>query len=464
MLSGDNTLIKFLSSIQLNPTYQVIASYIIPEEETSKSEIESIFYVDEEARNEHQPLRKTLRYPVEIVYQSDDTYKYHLSGSTWVHDIELGRGYFLISDSLSSGSIWRWEVGGGIITIGRSLFQKESGCRSNIWSKCPVQQPKSDNDNNVLQGSSGIAIQSEKDAESFHVGNLIVAEKGERRIVRMEEDGARTPLVTRVPHSYRNGREEIRRLIHPENLVYTPFGDLLFSDSGQYSEVDDEECAESCHNTFAGLYRLKEVINIPSIPFKQSYDAHSWDNITHSSIELLYSNIQHNDDIGIPQDCGNFEYISSISLGDDYVNSIFIGGRTLSNGGIRKHIIMKVLLSEEEEANDGSHSSGSLFFDMTFLFSGNDNASTSVTVDNKGNVYATYPAGVVVIDSGGDLLMTIPFVQQDSDVNVPNSISFGHDGYLYITSSNSLMRLHAKSSPMYVPTDLIVPGRKKNNH
>ena len=57
----------------------------------------------------------------------------HLASPTWVHDEDLGRGYLLLSDAGRSGRIWRWEVGGGPITIGRSLHMERSGCRSGLW-------------------------------------------------------------------------------------------------------------------------------------------------------------------------------------------------------------------------------------------------------------------------------------------------------------------------------------------
>jgi hypothetical protein len=115
--------------------------------------------------------------------------------TTWKHDEELGRGYLLLSSSFEQGKIWRWETGGGPIAIGRTLHLLDSGCRSNHYMLCQSSSSSSfsssnNNDNNSIVGSGGIIVNHWHEPP-----RLVVAEWGEGRIARLEENGARTPLV-----------------------------------------------------------------------------------------------------------------------------------------------------------------------------------------------------------------------------------------------------------------------------
>merc|ERR1712150_27769 len=117
---------------------------------------------------------------------------------------------------------------------------------------------------------------------------------------------------------------------------------------------------------------------------------------------------------------------------------------------------------------------GTIFYDMTHLFSAyndiSDDLGPAVAVDRSGRIYATFPGGVAIIDANGELLATIPFASETKDgkgestgVIIPNSITFGHDGYLYVTSQDALIRMRVKSLPIDSPTNLIVPLRKKTH-
>ena len=312
--------------------------------DVTRSEIESFFHLSttigrttstpttEGTTTSHDDdsLEWRLAYPLEAViglttssssssssFSRQAMVKQRFAGSTWVHDDELGRGYLLLSDSSSSGMVWRWEVGGGPITIGRSLFLKDSGCRSGLWADCSSSSfgssfspnnsdPSLPNVSHWLLGSGGITVQPSRETSHFHSGRIVVAERGERRIVRMEEDGARTPLVIRVPSLFRptsnvleeetEGREgnetttTMVRLNDPGGvLMYTPFGDLLFTDRRTRSFDDDDDDDDSkgtvssvcsTKTMVAGLYRLREAVNIPSIDFKSSRIAHEWDDVS----------------------------------------------------------------------------------------------------------------------------------------------------------------------------------------
>ena len=129
---------------------------------------------------------RSLRFPLFLVadFTSDS-----VVATTWMHDEELGRGYLLISTSAARGKIYQWETGGGPIVIGRTLHLKDSGCRSNLYKKCSAEATENRDaaaDDNT--GSGGIAVDTFS-SDSSH--RLIVAEYGEGRVVRLEQNGAR---------------------------------------------------------------------------------------------------------------------------------------------------------------------------------------------------------------------------------------------------------------------------------
>jgi len=141
---------------------------------------------------------------------------------------------------------------------------------------------------------------------------------------------------------------------------------------------------------------------------------------------------------------------------------------------MKKLRILKIIEEDDGEYDvdstddENSHTLGTLakkwkvFFDMTHLYNGLHGESAgdigiSLTLDDAGNVYATYPNGIAIIDPLGELLVTIPVLNQQSP---PNSLSFGHDGYLYMTLKDKLMRLRVKSKPIMFPTNVVVPPKK----
>lgn len=286
-------------------------------------------------------------------------YLSHLTSTTWVHDPDLGRGYLLINDAGRSGRIWRWEVGGGPISIGRTLHMERSGCRSGLWLDpekkyvrydtkrteagmvCPenlkgdtapspsahrmTESISSPSSPLLLLGSASIAVEpSSGDGKK----NLAVAEWGERRIVRLEEGtGARTPLVTLVPTEeddcpYGNednvelnrGGKMKRRVYRPNHLTYTPTGDLLFSDSfvvnGDVDTVGGREDDALNRRQLGVVYRKKGAVHITPISVEQSRDAHGWIRTTGEKDE------DEDDEIEILFQCDG--WIEGISLGLDH--------------------------------------------------------------------------------------------------------------------------------------------------
>lgn len=350
--------------------------------------------------NDDEKSNKSIHYRQQPSPPVSRPYLSHLTSTTWVHDPELGRGYLLINDVGRSGRIWRWEVGGGPISIGRTLHMERSGCRSGLWLEkdddvigrdtnrtmarllsCPenlkgdsassqsvhhnnMAQSKSSQSLPLLLGSASIAVEpSSGDGKK----NLAVAEWGERRIVRVEEGtGARTPLVTLVPkedeeenhHDNNDNTEQYRRrkwrrLYRPNHLTYTPTGDLLFSDSfviegGVDCVANDEDDASPIRRHVGMVFRKKGAAHIPPISVDQSRDAHGWIRTTSNEDD------DDNDEIEILFQCNG--WIDGISLGLDH-STLYVlaaGDRTDQIGSTTKSTVYKLRIGPIDDIEEDS--------------------------------------------------------------------------------------------------------------
>ena len=449
-------------------------------------------------------------------------YLSHLSSTAWVHDEELGRGYLLIADVGRSGRLWRYEVGGGPITIGRSLHMERSGCRSGLWvddydgadgkkddatisSSCPenlfgkstyCKSSSSSSSQSItmpLLGSASLAVELTRNADRASAGqNIIVAEWGERRIIRVEgESGARTPLVTVVPiHQSRNGKTEHeqprRRVLRPNHLMYTPFGDLLFSDNYDVSGSSSMEEDDSSNNSTTAtsnhkvgvVYRKKEAVHIPAIPVEQSRAAHEWTSTTNDgddfdSIDILFQTT------GV---------IEGMALGLDY-STLFVvvttETSTTDDSGWIKTVYKLSLGADDDIIEDGIDSTDGGDSGTTILYQMNSSTDCKVpvkpykstttsgsklSVDEKGTLYliACSTSISLLSQEDGHVIGTLELDDHLQKRKPPStttesftSVNFGEDGYLYITSPNELMRLNARVGGLSIPTNMVVPSRLK---
>ncbi|KAL7545631.1 hypothetical protein ACHAWF_008984 [Thalassiosira exigua] len=515
---GGNSRGGLLSSF--STPYDVVASSVSVagrgDNEGSEELIRSAFYVAGSQRQEESLLTLATNHRLEVVISSppdversrDDQcrgnssqksipYLSHLSSTTWVHDEELGRGYLLLADAGRSGRIWRWEVGGGPITIGRSLHMERSGCRSGLWvdssdngdhGACPenlfggsgssekadalCSKSSSLSSKPPLLGSASLAVELTRNAERSSMGkNLVVAEWGERRIVRVEgETGARTPLVTLVPnpgyeedgHHTNSVEDQWRRLFRPNHLTYTPFGDLLFSDNFE----------SDTHGEVGAIYRRKEAVHIPPIATEKSRDAHGWrgttgeDNLGVDNMDVLF------------QRSGTIE---GTSLGSDF-SLLYVVVKSNSTKTVYK---VRLSVNEEDEDDEDRAKTAekvSVLYTTKSTdcnehdevpYGANDSVGSKLAVDENGLLYLiACPSSVTLVSNeDGHVIGTLTpdnFQKPDGDQRNVNSfftsISFGEDGYLYITTPSELMRMKARVGGLHVPTNLVVPPphRKEN--
>jgi gluconolactonase len=235
-------------------------------------------------------------------------------GPVWIPD-----GYLLFSDP-NANTIYRWSEDDGL-----SVFRAKSGYTgSNIGE---YKQP----------GSNGLALDPD--------GRLTISEHGNRRVSRLEPNGALTVLADRFGG---------KRLNSPNDLVYASDGSLYFTDPpfGLPKVFDDAR---------------KEL------PYSGVY---CW---TSGRLQLI------SDELTGP---------NGIALSPDEKH-LYVG-----NWDEKKKVVMRY-----EIRPDGTSGTGTVFFDMTNA--PGDDAIDGVKVDRNGNVYVSGPGGLWILSPDGRHLGTI---------------------------------------------------------
>jgi gluconolactonase len=138
-----------------------------------------------------------------------------LEGPVWDR-----RGNALLFSDIPRNSVFRWTP-----ALGAKLFLKPSG----YTGKAPFTGPE--------PGSNGLAFDAE--------GRLVLAQHGDRRVVRLERNGSFTVLAERY---------EGKRLNSPNDIVFDAKGNLYFTDPpyGLPGKFDDP----AKELPFQGVYRV----------------------------------------------------------------------------------------------------------------------------------------------------------------------------------------------------------------
>jgi hypothetical protein len=369
-----------------------------------------------------QPKQLLLQHSLVLLQDSFQ----HIVASVWKHDSELGRGYLLLSDAHGHGRLWRFERGGGPIPIGRTLAMDPSGCRTIV---CTQQQQSS-------SGSGGLAVDFSTRNE-FREGRTVIAEWGEKRIVRLEDTtGARTPLVINVPNDgckqQQQQQQQRRRVERPIQMVYTPFGDLLFLESSS----SESECNM--------VMRLTQAVHIPPLhSAMESRMAHKW-NETHRGhpIDVLYKETE----------------IKSMTLDSTGLGLYLTVRQAEDDSVLLVHLSLLEDDDDDDEQEDNKH-----FDPMGVIVKVEFNLTRAniadppqaMAVDEKGHVFLSVPTGVLVIKND-KVLGTLSV----SPTPI-TSLTLGEDHYLYITTSTQLLRIRVRHGPPKVPTNRVKKWKRK---
>ena len=235
-------------------------------------------------------------------------------GPAWSPD-----GYLLFSDP-NANAIYRWSAGDGV-----SIFRTKSGYTGvDIGA---YKQP----------GSNGLAFDAE--------GRLTINEHGNRRVTRLEKNGALTVLAERF---------EGKRLNSPNDLVYAADGSLYFTDPPfGLPKVFDDPRKETA---FSGVYR--------------------WAN---GALQLVTRGLTGPNGIALSPD-QRFLYVG--------------------NWDDRAKVVMRY-----EIAGNGRIAAETVFADLTGA--PGEDAIDGVKVDRAGNVYVSGPGGLWIFSAAGRHLGTI---------------------------------------------------------
>eukprot|EP00600_Ochromonadales_sp_CCMP1393_P007396 CAMPEP_0174959068 /NCGR_PEP_ID=MMETSP0004_2-20121128/2978_1 /TAXON_ID=420556 /ORGANISM="Ochromonas sp., Strain CCMP1393" /LENGTH=409 /DNA_ID=CAMNT_0016207359 /DNA_START=67 /DNA_END=1293 /DNA_ORIENTATION=- len=365
----------------------------------SKPTIGSIEIID--------PSFNNLIYPgknIEII-SGDLTWT---EGPLWVQDDAAGLNYLMFSDTVLN-RIYKWEEGKGMFTVGKTIYVENSGCLDDPVYCEGMHEP----------GSNGLL---RKDANSL---DLLACQHGERAISLIRENGTRSALVTHFNGSQLNS---------PNDLVISSDGHLYFTDP-KY-----------------GLVKKDKQLIEPTVPHSGIYMVRK---------EFLQLALETGEPIttAILMD-GSLEWPNGLAFSPDF-SKLYV-----SNSKRYQPIWMVY-----DVADSGKLKNGRVFFDGTQLYeeecAGSTNKeavlasaagtldpqhSTSapcrsgrpadqlgspdgLKVDIHGNVFATGPGGVIVINPEGKLIGRFRF-----DRPVSN-LAFGADGRLYFTASDIIARV-----------------------
>jgi gluconolactonase len=236
-------------------------------------------------------------------------------GPVWVRD----GGYLLFSDP-NANRIYRWSPDGQV-----SVFRTKSG-----YAGVDIGEYKQ-------PGSNGLTLDKE--------GRLTINEHGNRRVTRLEKNGALTVLADRF---------EGKRLNSPNDLVYRSNGALYFTDPpfGLPKAFDDPRKDLS----YSGVYCL---IN--------------------GQLKLATKDLSGPNGIAFSPD-------------EKY---LYVGDWD------EKH---KVVMRYNANA-DGTLSNGKIFYDMTKA--PGEDAIDGIKVDQQGNLYVSGPGGLWILSPEGKHLGTL---------------------------------------------------------
>jgi gluconolactonase len=207
-------------------------------------------------------------------------------------------------------------------------------------------------------------------------GRLLICQQGERRVVRVEKSGVQTAVAAEF-----NGK----RFNSPNDLVIRKNGDVYFTDP-PYGLANDSPLKEQPHN---GVYRVDSK----------------------GEVTLLI------DDLTFP---------NGIALSPDE-KTLYV---TVSDPSAPR------IMAYDLQAN-GTVINGRTFFDAKPVsVQGRRGTCDGLKVDARGNVRASGPGGVLVIDPTGKHIGSILI-----DEEVTNCCWGDDGGMLYITAQRFLLRV-----------------------
>ena len=233
----------------------------------------------------------------------------------------------------------------------------------------------------MLKPTLGFREQGSNGLKTDSEGRLLICQHGERRVARVEKDGTQTALADKF---------EGKRFNSPNDLAVRSNGDIYFTDPPYGLDgLNDSPLKEL---TWNGVYRIE-----PS-----------------GKVSLVIKDLTFPNGIAFSPD----ERLLYIAVSDGKAPRI---------------------MAYEVQA-DGSVANGRVFFDALPLKDKGKGSCDGMKVDADGNLWATGPGGVLVINPAGQHIGTILTNQ------ATGNCCWGDDGStLYMTADMFLARVKTKT-------------------